>query len=171
MDIRVLVAYATKYGATKEIAEKIGQVLRQADLQVEVLPVARVSDVRNYHAVVLGSAVYAGQWLKEAASFLEKNEKALLERPTWLFSSGPTGEGDAVQLMKGWRFPEALQPIAERIHPRDIAFFHGFLNMEKLGFAEKLLVKGIKAPLGDYRDWEAIAAWTESIVNALCPKA
>ena len=103
MDIQVLVAYATKYGATAEIPEKIGQVLRQAGLRADVLPADRVSDLTPYKAVVLGSAVYAGQWRKEAATFLEANEKKLTEQSVWLFSSGPTGEGDPVQLMKGLR--------------------------------------------------------------------
>ena len=71
----------------------------------------------------------------------------------WLFSSGPTGEGDPVELMKGFRFPEALQPIADHIRPRDIAFFHGALDMKELSLPERLIVKGIKAPLGDFRDW------------------
>jgi menaquinone-dependent protoporphyrinogen oxidase len=131
MDIQVLVAYATKYGATAEIAEKIGHMVRQAGLRTDVLSTDRVSDLTPYGAVVLGSAVYAGQWRKEATTFLEANQKKLAERPVWLFSSGPTGEGDPVQLMKGWRFPEAQQSIADRIRPRDIAFFHGVLDMKK----------------------------------------
>ncbi len=164
---QVLVAYATKYGATAEIADKIAQVLRQAGLPVDVLPVDRVNDLARYKAVVLGSAVYAGQWRKEAATFLTANEKILAKRPVWLFSSGPTGRGDPVQLMKGWRFPTALQPIADRIRPRDIALFHGVLNMQKLNFAEKLLLKAMKAPVGDFRDWEAITSWAEAIANTL----
>ena len=167
MDVQVLVAYATKYGATAEIAEKISQVLRQAGLHVDVLPADRVGDLSPYRAVVLGSAVYAGQWRKEAAMFLEANEKQLTDRPVWLFSSGPTGEGDPVQLMKGFRFPEAQQPIADRIRPRDIAFFHGVLDMKELSLAEKLIVKGIKAPVGDFRDWDAINSWATAIADAL----
>ncbi|MBC7251240.1 MAG: flavodoxin domain-containing protein [Anaerolineae bacterium] len=167
MDTKVLVAYATKYGATAEMAWKIGQVLREAGVQAEVLPVDRVGDLGAYRAVVLGSAVYAGQWRKEAAAFLEANEQALAQRPVWLFSSGPTGEGDPAQLMRGWRFPEALQPIADRIQPRDVAFFHGVLDMKKLNLAEKLIVKAIKAPAGDFRDWEAITSWAAGIAKAL----
>ena len=167
MDGKVLVTYATKYGATAEIAEKIGQVLRQAGLPTDVLPTDRVSDLTTYKAIILGSAVYAGQWRKEAVTFLEANEKMMAERPVWLFSSGPLGEGDPVQLMKGWRFPEALQPIADRIQPRDIAFFHGELDLKKLSFAEKLIVKGIKAPVGDFRDWDAITSWTTAIADEL----
>ena len=167
MDVQVLVAYATKYGATAEIAEKIGQVLREAGLHVDVLPVDRLSDLTPYKAVVLGSAVYVGQWRKDAATFLESNEKKLAERPVWLFSSGPTGEGDPVELMKGFRFPETLQPIADRIQPRDIAFFHGVLDMKELSLAEKLVIKGIKAPVGDFRDWDAINSWAVAIAEAL----
>lgn len=167
MDAPVLVAYATKYGATAEIAERIGQVLREAGFRADVLPVDRVGDLTPYQAVVLGSAVYMGQWRKEAVKFLEINEKKLAEQPVWLFSSGPTGEGDAVQLVKGWRFPEAQQPIADRIRPRDIALFHGALDTKKLSLAEKLLVRGIKAPVGDFRDWEAITSWAEAIANVL----
>lgn len=163
----ILIAYATKYGATAEIAQRIGEVLKQAGLTAEVLPADQVKDVANYRAVVLGSAVYAGSWRKEAADLLTGRERQLLERPVWLFSSGPTGEGDPSQIMKGWRFPEALQPVADRIQPRDIVFFHGFINMKKLNMAEKLIVKGIKAPIGDFRDWRAVTAWAESIASAL----
>ncbi len=167
MNNTVLVVYATKYGATAEIAERIGQTLRQAGMQAEVVSADKAGDPANYSAVVLGSAVYAGSWRKEAATYLEANEAALAGRPTWLFSSGPTGQGDAVALMKGWRFPEALQPIADRIQPRDIAFFHGDIDTKKLNLAEKVLIKGIKAPTGDFRDWDAIEAWTGGIAQAL----
>jgi menaquinone-dependent protoporphyrinogen oxidase len=167
MDKRVLVAYGTKYGATAGIAEKIGDVLRRAGLEVDVARAERAADPAGYSTVVVGSAVYAGQWRKDAAEFLEKNEAALAARPVWLFSSGPTGEGDAVELMKGWRFPEALQALAGRIGPRDMAFFHGEINTDKLNLAEKLLVKAIKAPAGDYRDWAAITAWAEGIAAEL----
>jgi len=167
MDIQVLVAYATKYGATAEIAGKIGQVLRQAGLHADVFPANRVNDLSPYQAVVLGSAVYMGQWRKEAVKFLKANEKALAERPVWLFSSGPTGEGEPVELMEGWRFPKALQPIADRIRPRDIAVFHGDVNVKKLNFIEKWIIKNVKAPLGDFRDWEAITSWATAIADAL----
>lgn len=164
---QILVTYATKYGATAEIAEKIGQVLEQANLSVDVQPVEKVSDLTQYQAVVLGSAVYAGMWRKEAVEFLEANEKQLAELPVWIFSSGPTGEGDPVELMKGWQFPEAQQPIADRIKPREIVVFHGDLDAKKLNFAEKMIVKGVKAPLGDYRDWDVIESWAAEIASTL----
>ena len=167
MHAQVLVAYATKYDATTEIAEKVGDVLREAGLRTDVLSVDRVTDLTPYTAVVLGSAVYVGRWRTEAARFLEAHQKELAKRPVWLFSSGPTGEGDPVQLMQGFRFPQAQQHIADRIGPRDIAFFHGVLDRTKLNLAEKLVVKAIKAPVGDFRDWNSITSWAAAIADAL----
>lgn len=167
MNDRVLVAYATKYGATAEIAEKIGEALQEAGLTTDVRPADRVDDLTPYRAVVLGSAVYAGQWRKEAATFLQENEQALAERPVWLFSSGPTGAGDPVELMKGWRFPETLQSVADRIGARDTVLFHGVIDMQELSLPEKLIVKALKAPAEDSRDWDQIAAWADSIAAAL----
>jgi menaquinone-dependent protoporphyrinogen oxidase len=167
MEHKILVTYATKHGGTTEIAEKIGQTLQQAGLQVDVLPVEQVDSLGSYDAVVLGSAVYAGHWRKEAVDFLENNEQVLAQRPVWIFSSGPTGEGDPIALMKGWRFPEGQWEVAERIHPRDITLFHGDLNMDKLNLAEKIIIKGVRAPTGDFRDWEVISSWATGIVEAL----
>jgi menaquinone-dependent protoporphyrinogen oxidase len=164
---KVLVAYASKYGATKEIAEKIGQVLHDNGLEVDVLSVKQVDTPEPYGAVVLGSAAYIGQWRKEAARFLKDNTNTLAEKPTWLFSSGPTGEGDAVELMKGWRYPGGLQQSIDRIKPRDITVFHGKLNSEKMSFLEKWMIKNVKSPLGDFRDWEAITRWAENIAEEL----
>ncbi|MCJ7567988.1 MAG: flavodoxin domain-containing protein [Anaerolineales bacterium] len=104
MDTRILVTYATKYGATAEIAEKIGQVILQAGLPTDILPTDRVSDLAPYEAIVLGSAVYVGQWRKEAASFLEANEKTmakaagmvLFQRPHGHRGSGSTDAGLAL---------------------------------------------------------------------------
>ena len=167
MDSQVLVAYGTKYGATAEIAEKIGEVLREEGFEPDVLPADSVADLTPYGAVVLGSAVYVGKWRGEAAKFLEANEKALAGLPVWLFSSGPTGEGDAVELMKGWSFPGAQQDIADRIGPRDVVVFHGAMDSKKLSLPEKLIIKGVKAPMGDFRDWEAITSWAEGIAGTL----
>lgn len=168
MNRNILVTYASKYGATKEIATKIGKVLRQAGLQIDVLPVDGIRDLETYKAVILGSAVYVGKWRKEAVKFLQTNEKILADRPVWLFSSGPTGDGDPVELVEGVRLPADLQPVADRIQPRDIAVFHGYINPDKLNSIEKWAIKGlVKKPFGDFRDWDAIVAWASSVAVAL----
>lgn len=164
---KILVAFGSKYGATAEIAEVIGQTLMDAGLQVDVIPAEQVQDPAPYAAVILGSAVYAGRWREEAVSFLEQHEALLRHRAVWLFSSGPTGEGDPVELMQGWRFPEAQRPLADRIGPRDIAFFHGLIDPDRLSLGERLLVRALRAPTGDFRDWEGICNWAGEIARAL----
>jgi menaquinone-dependent protoporphyrinogen oxidase len=170
METRVLVAYGTKYGATAEIAEKIGEVLREGGLPTDVLPADRVGDLGAYKAVVLGSAVYIGQWRKEAAKFLKANEQALAGKAVWLFSSGPAGEGDPVELLQGWRLPGKLQPVADRIQPRDIAVFHGAVDADKLNFIERWMLKNVQSPVGDFRDWDAITSWAAGIAEELKEK-
>ena len=167
MEKKILVAYASKYGATGEIAEKIGEVLRQAGLETQVIPADRVRDLSPYQAVVLGSAAYMFRWRKEAVQFLKRHEKALAERPVWLFSSGPLGEGDPVELLEGRRFPDAQQAIADRIRPRDIAVFHGVLDLNKLNPVEKWMMEKFGSPVGDFRDWDMITSWALSIATVL----
>jgi menaquinone-dependent protoporphyrinogen oxidase len=87
--------------------------------------------------------------------------------PVWLFSSGPTGEGDPEELLKGWRFPKGLQQTADNIKPRDIAVFGGLLDAKKLNPIERFMLKQMKSPMGDFRDWTAITAWATGIAKAV----
>lgn len=168
MDRKILITYASKYGATREIAERITAVLHQAGLQTDLQPVDGVRDLASYQAVILGSAVYVGKWQKEAVAFLQTHEKSLADQPVWLFSSGPTGEGDPVELLEGKSLPTSLQPVVSRIRPRDVMVFHGYINPDKINPIEKWAVKNlVKKPLGDFRDWQAILDWSTGIADAL----
>ncbi len=164
----ILVTYASKYGSTREIAVWIGEVLGQAGLKAAVLPVNDVHGLSAYRAVILGSAVYIGKWQKAAVEFVRSQEGVLAKRPVWLFSSGPTGEGNAVDLVEGKRLPAELEPVAERIHPRDVAVFHGNIDPGKINFTEKWAIKNFKKkPFGDFRNWTAITAWAKNVANAI----
>jgi menaquinone-dependent protoporphyrinogen oxidase len=73
--------------------------------------------------------------------------------------------------MEGWRFPESLQPVADRIHPRGAAFFHGALDLKRLSLPERVIIKGINAPVGDFCDWTAVTEWTAQVVRELAEPA
>lgn len=167
MNQKVLVTYATKYGATAGIAEFVCDKLREAGLTVELRPLQRIADLSAYTAVVLGSAVYIGRWRKEAVSFLHDNKKALMDKKVWLFSSGPTGEGEAAELVEGWTLPGPVQKIADEIQPRDVAVFHGALDASKLNVLEKWVINNIKVPVGDFRSWDAVSDWANAIAADL----
>ncbi|MEV4536648.1 flavodoxin domain-containing protein [Asanoa sp. NPDC049518] len=151
--MKVLVTAASKHGSTFEIAEAIAQELTSGGHVVTVrqLPGA---DVDGYDAVVLGSAVYIGRWLKEATDFVRGNGRALRQRRVWLFSSGPVGdlprpEEPAVDVS------DILRMTAAAGH----AVFAGRLDRTRLTFGEKAIVLALHAPEGDFRDWTAIRDW------------
>jgi hypothetical protein len=85
----VLVAAASKHGATDEIAERIfGADLAEHGSDADVKKLDEVENLSGYGAFVLGSAIFFGKWMKEAISFVDAHAGELAERPTWLFGSG-----------------------------------------------------------------------------------
>ena len=88
---KILVTYASKYGATKEIAEKISETLQNSGFETICSSTEKVNDLSEFQAVILGSALYMGQWRKPAVSFIKNNTRALIEKDVWIFSSGPSG--------------------------------------------------------------------------------
>jgi len=151
----VLVAYASKHGATQGIAERIAEKLQQLGKEAEARPVDEVSDP--------GSAVYYGPWLKEATEWVRRNRAVLAQRPVWLFSSGPLG----TEVQDAEQQPKEMAEFREAIAPRDQRIFFGALDPSLLSFAERMMVKAVRVPEGDFRDWEAIEAWAENIAQDL----
>jgi menaquinone-dependent protoporphyrinogen oxidase len=161
--MRVLVAVASKYGATDEIAGAIGRELVRRGLETEVRRIDDVVDVTPYRAFVVGSAVYAGHWLGSARDFVEERAAELASRPTWLFSSGPIGdpprpsEGEAVH----------VEPLIIATRANEHRVFAGKLDKRRLSFPERAVVFAFRAAEGDFRDWDAIDAWAGEIADAL----
>ncbi|HEV8194958.1 MAG TPA: flavodoxin domain-containing protein [Ktedonobacterales bacterium] len=162
----ILVTYASKHGATQGIAERVTRTLQRLGMEAEFRQVESVTDLESYSAVVIGSAVYYGSWMKEASEFVRRNRTVLAARPVWLFSSGPLG----AEVKDDEPQPKELREMQEAIHPRDHHIFFGALDHNQLSFMERMVVKGVRAPEGDYRDWNEIEAWAESIVRALVPQ-
>ena len=109
--MKVLVTAASRHGSTAEIATIVAGILQASDIDAEVLPPEAVASVVDYDAVILGSAVYAGEWLEPARAFVARHADDLATRPVFLFSSGPLGypsrrpvepaDAVAVELMTG----------------------------------------------------------------------
>jgi menaquinone-dependent protoporphyrinogen oxidase len=160
----VLVTAASEHGATAEIAARIGADLADSGLDVEVKKPEEVHELAQYEAVVVGSAIYMGQWLKGATSFVDAHADQLAERPTWLFSSGPiVGDPpipDTHDAARG-------DTLAETVHAREHKLFAGKLDKSKLNWCEKIAVRCAHAREGDYRDWHAIDEWAAAIAGEL----
>jgi menaquinone-dependent protoporphyrinogen oxidase len=161
--VNVLVTYASKHGSTEGIARAIAERLSEAGIDVMARSVTEVPDASDAEAVVLGSAVYAGSWRKEATEWAQRNAAALSGRPVWLFSSGPLG----VEVDDAEEQPRELDELRTLLHPKEHRIFFGALDRSKLGFAERMMVKAVKAPEGDFRDWDAIRGWADEIAATL----
>jgi menaquinone-dependent protoporphyrinogen oxidase len=173
--MRVLVAHATRAGGTREIAERIAERLRIDGHEADVAPVADAIGIPTYDAYVIGSAVYLGQWQKDAVAFVQANAELLSHRPTWLFSSGPLGKDPMTA--SGYDKRETalaasvLTTLTEAAHPRDHRVFGGLLVADRLGIGPRLmriLPAGRRLlEEGDFRDWAEIEAWTDEIAHQL----
>jgi menaquinone-dependent protoporphyrinogen oxidase len=159
--MKVLVTAATRYGATGEIAQAIGEVLRERGLDTTVGP-PEAGIVDGYDAVVLGSAVYAGHWLKPARELVHRDRDALAARPVWLFSSGPVGDPPEPE-----EDPVDVAELVAATGARDHRVFAGKLLRKRLGFADKAIAVALHVPDGDVRDWTAISEWAAGIADAL----
>lgn len=158
--MRILVAYASKHGSTRGIAEHIGAELRGAGNEVDVASVDEVADLQAYDAFVIGSAVYYGSWMKVAAAFVASNTAWLVRRPVWLFSSGPVGTATPAD-------PKDVAVLGDAINPRGHRVFYGALDRRELSIGERIVVSAVKAQDGDFRDWPAIKAWADEIAGEL----
>jgi menaquinone-dependent protoporphyrinogen oxidase len=162
--VRVLVTAASRHGATHEIADAIAAGLARRGVEADVRHAEELSELDGYDAYVIGSAVYVGRWLAAARDLVEGSRERLAARPVWMFSSGPLGP------------PEALKPEGDPVDAEDLvrvagAFEHrvfaGRLDRSLLGLGEKAVVVAVRAPEGDFRDWDAIDDYAAEIARQL----
>jgi menaquinone-dependent protoporphyrinogen oxidase len=160
MAARVLVAYATKLGSTGEIAEAIAQVLRDGGHDALALPARDVRSLDDWDAVILGSAVYAAYWRKDARLFTERFREDLKARPLWLFSGGPLDRRPA-------RADQPITPhgaeITAGLGARSHRTFGGRLSPDAAVDAHVLQTHRS----GDYRDWQSIVDYAYRIGREL----
>ncbi len=153
----VLVAYASRYGSTQEVAEDITAALRQCGLEVELQPVQEVQTLENYTAVVLGAALYNTRWHPDAHQFLSQHQEALKQRRVAIFTLGPVTTGDAAKQRSRRQLDKELEKYPW-LKPVAVEIFVGKYDPSKLGFFEKLF-----STASDHREWDAIHAWADAL--------
>ncbi|HEY7488449.1 MAG TPA: flavodoxin domain-containing protein [Streptosporangiaceae bacterium] len=158
---RILIAYGSKRGATAEIAEWIGAALRDRGLEADVRPAHGVGFVSRYDAVIVGGALYARRWHRDARWFVRHFRSRLEHMPVWLFSSGPLDRTAAEQELPP--VPSAAK-AAVRIGARGHVTFGGRLTSDAGGF---LAAKIAQTNSGDFRDREAVRTWASGIAEEL----
>ncbi len=162
---RILVAYASKYGSTGGVADAIGKELCSKEMAADVALIRNAGNLSSYRGVVIGSAIYMGKWMSEAADFVKENKDALSKVPVAYFLVGmtlarPTEENRAKAL-------SCMDPILKavpEIKPVSIGTFAGAMDYNNLSWINKKILKSKGTPEGDFRDWNVIRAWAREPV-------
>ena len=160
----VLVAYATHSGATQTLAETLVATLGEEGVSAELVDVSTDPDPSAYDAVVLGSGVRVEAIEKPAVQWVKDHRAALLERPMAFFSCS----GSAADPAKGGK-QKATDTFLETIgfSPVAVKNFPGWVLMDKIPLHERLLLKSMRTPTGDFRDLPAVEAWGLEIAPLL----
>ena len=173
MKVKVLVAYASKYGSTQEVAEAIAATLRESGLVVDLEPIREVKTLEEYTAVVLGAPLYMFHWHKDARRFLSRHREALTKRPVAIFALGPFNDEE-----KEWKEVRAQLDKELAKFPwltsMAIEIFGGKFDPAKLRFPDNIIASLPanplhKMPASDIRDWTVIRAWASNLATQLQP--
>jgi len=160
--MKVLVTVASRHGSSQMIGDAIREELVATGHQAHLIEPELIRDIAAYDAVIIGSGVYAGRWLKPARKFVERFERELLQKPVWLFSSGPIGEP-----ARPTQPPAEALELARRLNARDHQVFEGRIEPDVLGMAERAILRVVGARSGDFRPWVAITVWARRISASL----
>jgi menaquinone-dependent protoporphyrinogen oxidase len=169
MGKRVLVTYGTRSGTTAEVAQAIGESLREAGAEVEVRPAREVHSVDGYDSVVLGSCVHAGGTHGQVLRFLRAQREALGRLPVAYFVVCGTMQEDTAETRKGANaFLDPWRTAAPEVTPVSVGLFGGAVRPSpQNAWYVRLALRMVKSIEGDWRDWAAIRAWAEGLRPAL----
>ena len=160
--MKVLVTAGSRHGSTKEIGQEIAAQVRASGHDCEFVNPNDVTSIEEYDAVVIGSAIYVGQWMKEAKDFIERFQDDLTERKVWLFSSGlsdtPSKEANSTPALLS-----RMGAVGATEHKR----FAGKLVVIQLSVAERAAIMAARGKYGDARDMAAVRRWANRIATAL----
>ena len=157
----VLVAHGSKLGGTQGLAEMVADSLRAEGFEAEVRPAREVRDVSPYDVVIVGGALYAFRWHRDARRFVKRHTAALRRLPTYFFSSGPLDDSATAKDIPPVR---GVQRLMERVGGRGHVTFGGRMPADATGFPAGKIAKD---HAGDWRDPDHVRAWVRSIVGEL----
>jgi menaquinone-dependent protoporphyrinogen oxidase len=167
----VLVAYGTRYGSTREVAETVAATLRDGGVDAEVKPAREVRSVDGYAGVVVGTPLYLGALHRDVRVLLERSGQVLADRPLAVFALGPIKAADGVEASRD-QLSAALAKLRAPT-PVSAAVFVGAYDPSRLGLRDRMLAALPASPLHgepahDDRDWDAIRAWARGLRSQVC---
>jgi menaquinone-dependent protoporphyrinogen oxidase len=164
---RVIVAYATRAGSTRGVAERIAGRLRSCGLEVDAVPAAELGGETRFDALVIGSAVFGGRWMPEAEQLVAKIAPGVAGRPVWLFSVGTFGDEGRILGALARREPGNIAELRALVHARDYRVFAGVIARAQWPLWSRLFARAFGVRVGDNRNWSQIDAFGDAIAREL----
>jgi len=155
-----LVAHASKYGSTREVAEVVASVLAEHGHPADVRDAAEVRSIGSYHGVVLGGGLYVGRLHRDALRFLKRHRDGLTGLPLAVFAMGPSSLADDEVAKSRAQLESSLAKVPE-VTPDAVAIFGGVVDPAKFPFPLN------RMPASDARDWSRILAWAGEVASVL----
>lgn len=168
MSASILVAYATRYGSTQEVAEAVAATLRERGLEVVIQPMREVRTLDQYGGVVLGAPLYMFHWHKDALHFLARHREALKQRPVAVFALGPWHDEEKEYQEVRKQLDKELAKFPW-LTPKAIAIFGGKFDPQKLTFPHNMIPALKNMPASDIRNWTVIRAWASDLAELFQP--
>jgi menaquinone-dependent protoporphyrinogen oxidase len=163
----VLVVFASRHGATAEIAARLATRLVDSGVSVDLRRVNEVETLDSYDAVVLGAPVYDQSWPPEAYTFVAEYRDSLAARLLWLFSVGSFGDTKRLIGPLTHKEPRDIEEIRATVRPREYRVFQGVIRKHQWPFRSRVFFHAFGGRFGDHRDWPTIDAWAGRIAAAL----
>lgn len=157
--MNVLIAVASRHGATREIGDRLAATLGERGFDVDTVDIETGRWLDDEHdAYVVGSAVYMDRWIRPARRFVDENREILERHPLWMFSSGPLDDAE---------HPTTPATLNQGLSPYEHRTFGGRLRPTDLGPIEHTIVRLVSAREADHRNWDEIDDWADHIADRL----
>ena len=130
--MKTLILYASKYGAAKEIAQRIAQ--KMDDAVIYDLKQGNIPPIADFDCIILGSSIYAGSMRKEAKAFVAKNAEALGKKTLGLFLTGLSENSSYFEK----NFSQSFLAKAKATK-----FLEGIFDPQKVNAIERFIMKAV----------------------------
>lgn len=144
-----IILYQSKYGATKKYAEWLSMATGYKCIETSK---ARLKEIKEYDAIVLGGGVYASGIL--GIDFLKKNIQDLSDKKIAVFAVGASPYDEkAILQVREKHFVKGLEAIP-------LFYCRGAWDEEKMTFTHKTLCRMLQKAVAkknpvEYEPWES----------------
>ncbi|MBU1242836.1 flavodoxin domain-containing protein [Myxococcota bacterium] len=166
--MKILIIAGTGSGCALETATVMAEELTRLGHEVLVKNAKDSPSPEGYGAVFAGSGVRAGKWHKSLRSWMKQHAPALRGQPLAVFTI-------CLMMRNPEKHTKEILAISDGVlrqldlTPVSTGLFPGWFFAERFGVMERLILKLMKTPRGDFRDLDAIRTWTRETAGKLTP--